>query len=158
MRIPNASSCTSVLSRRTHRDAIVFSVSTCCVSIAGAGYDIRPFLLEPARLTKARQARAVTSHRTKFLVWAKASTAGAAGSAEAGAAADSHLAAQPRPGRRQPMDSMRASAPHPAAQTSLRPGRRRHGCAMTASARQPAAQPRPGRRRQGCAMMAQRLR
>ena len=105
-------------------------------------------------------------------------TAGAAGPAEAGAAATRvredgerralttrrpsrgraaaasarHPAAQPRPGRRRLMDAMTASACHPAAQP--RPWGRRKMDAMTASARRPAAQPGPGRRLQIDAMTA----
>ena len=63
--IPNASSesqATSVLkpSFLLHRFFVLFL-------IAGACY-IRPFLLEPARLTKARPAQAATSHRLN-LIW-----------------------------------------------------------------------------------------
>ena len=43
--------------KRVH--ALVFIVWTCRVMIAGAAY-IRPLLLEPARVIKARSARAVT--------------------------------------------------------------------------------------------------
>ena len=51
--------------RRVH--AVVFIVSICCVVVARAG-NIRPFLLEPARLTKARPVQAVTDFCTT-VIW-----------------------------------------------------------------------------------------
>ena len=147
MTIPNASSCTRLLTPS-------FSLYRFVVSRTSGAQYICPLSSRTAQRTIAGPAQAVTSHRPISKSWwgsrqetrTTARAAGPAKTSDARTASARHPAAQPRPGRRRRGGSMTASARHPAAQP--RPGRRRRPRdAMTASARHPAARPRPELRR-----------
>ena len=146
--------------KRVH--AIVFILSICCLVIAGAGY-IRPLLLEPARLTEAQPARAVTSHRPNLKAGKRTTgpgtgcwmtSAAGAGAAATGTLGDSERAPPSGSAEAGPAGPGSLDDGERAPSGGSSGGRRRRGRTKTASARHPAAELWPGRRRRGRAMIA----